>query len=125
MPYPVRMSASVSPSQTIAIPFRPATAGLVKAIVVATWIPPTESPSSSPNGGDPPPTEFPMAVTVGLVKPGGTAPVVSGNAGKTVGSDPHKDLGPPTVVTWADTIAEQADLTADWSANVTNTGQVP
>ena len=92
-------------------------------IAVCTW---TEETPGAGDGVDiSPPTTFPMTVELSIAKPGSATPAASKDASKIVGSDPKKDLGPPTLILWADVMAEQADLAADWSATISNVGQVP
>jgi phospholipase C len=117
MAYPVKFTGDLSPNETLTVPFRPVKAGLVKVIAVVTWHP---SPPPPGEGG---PTVFLLAVRLDIVKPGSTVPVASTTGKKQVGSDPHKDLGRPRIVLWADTPA--ADLSGDWVAKITNTGEVP
>jgi phospholipase C len=119
MAYPVKFNGALSLNQTLTVPFRPVKAGLVKVIAVVTW-----HPSAPPPGpGDP--TVFLLAVRLDILKPGSTVPVASTIGKKQVGSDPHKDLGRPRIVLWADTPAAATDLSGDWAANITNTGEVP
>src|SRR5689334_10919667 len=116
MAYPVKMSGLLAPTQALAVPFRPAKAGLVKAIVVATWdgkLPPPGAP------GDP--RTFFMTLELDVLKPGG-AVAAKKTASKLVGDDPRKDLGRPRIVLWADAQAGAAELAADWTAKVVNTG---
>src|SRR5882724_11272648 len=120
MPYPVKINGDLSPNQTLTLPFRPEKAGLVKVIVVANW-----HPSVKPPPGEGEPSVFFLAVQLDIVKLGSTTPVVSKTGRKQVGSDPHKDLGRPRIVLWADTPAAAADLGGDWVAKITNTGEVP
>src|SRR6266849_461148 len=119
MAYPVKFNGDLSLNQTLTVPFRPVKAGLVKVIAVVTWHPLPPPPGE---GG---PTVFLLAVRLDIVKPGSAVPVVSTTGSKQVGSDPHKDLGRPRIVLWADTPAAAADLSGDWAAKITNTGEVP
>lgn len=124
MEYPIVRSADLEPKQTLTVPFRPQAAGQVKAIVVATW-----HPAASAGGGgavaEPEPAVFTMRVQLDITRPGSNTPAASETAQKKVGTDPTKDFGRPRLVLWADAAATAADVTANWTATVTNTGEVP
>jgi phospholipase C len=117
MAYPIKLTESISPNQTLSVPFIPAKPGLVKAILSATWF----SSETPPSGNVPPdemaPTKFRLGVQLDLLKPGSPAPVASKTAAKTVGSDPREDLGRPRVVLWADTFAGAADIGIEESSD--------
>jgi phospholipase C len=110
------MLGLLSPTQTLAVPFRPTKAGLVKVIVVATWD--GKLPRA---GGSGDPQTFDMTVELDLLKPGGTI-AANKTATKLVGNDPHRNLGRPRIVLWVDAPATAADLAADWTARILNTG---
>jgi phospholipase C len=124
--YPIKSAANLEVGQAFTTTFGPEKAGLVKVILIAGWTPPaTGSSGRNPGPGDPPQTDFRLAVQLDIYKPGGTVPAASNSALKTVGTDPKKDYGKPQVVLWVDTPAVTADLGGDWTAKVTNAGEVP
>jgi phospholipase C len=115
MDYPIKVSGSLPISQSLSTAFRPAKAGLVKVIAVIAWdasVPP------------PPPPTF-LDVQLEIFKPGNALPVATTSDRKQVGISPDKNLGAPRFVIWADALATAADLGADWSAKITNRGDVP
>ena len=121
MAYPVRFSGKFSPPQLLIVPFRPVKAGLVKVIAIVTWDSSVPLPTNP--GDDAPPAYF-LGFKLDILKPGSATPVASTLGRKQVGSDPKKDLGIPRLILWLDTLATTGDLAADWTASLTNNGDV-
>ena len=121
MTYPIRSPRSkVDPDGTLTVPFRPAAAGLVNVIVVATGIQPPPPDGGPQPGQSPTYTSFSVALRVEIFKPGAAAAVGSKQGFVNVtGPDV-----PNRVVLAVQATAVAADLGADWTVRVTNAASV-
>jgi phospholipase C len=139
MAYPVEESQFVPVNGTFDVPFRPAAAGLVTVILVASGSLPARggngggnngsgsgtTPTSSPAlGAAAPdasvPSPFTVAVQLDVVKPGATTPAAEpvSAVANVYGPDVSNQ-----VVLHLDVMATESDLGSDWRARVTNPPQ--
>ena len=108
MPYPIKTQGTVLPGRTLTVPFRPAAAGLVNAIVTVDGSLPFLHPPAS------------VALRLDVFKPGAATPAISKTGSHTLTS-PQSTF---RLVLWGDTAAAAADLNADWTIHLVNTGGV-
>jgi phospholipase C len=125
MPYPITSSQSVAVNQSMTIDFRPAAAGLINVVVVATPVSalpiaraisgsPAVLAGTSPSAPPPPPPPPPeTAFTLELFAPGGQETVFTKIEMKAVGTQ---------VVGWGDAVAAASQLAGDWTVKVSNHG---
>jgi len=110
MSYPVKQSGNLESGDTLAVSFRPQTAGLVNVIVNAIV-----SPPPPPDGdGPPPPPSYTVKLQADIFKPGASTPAASEIGIRNIPGQSNE------MVIAVNAPAAAAELGADWIARVTN-----
>jgi phospholipase C len=124
--YPIRPpELVVDPNQSATIPFRPAAAGLVNVIVTAVGLQLATDGGGTDGGGGKsgqPPAQshfasFTTALRLDILKPGAAMPAASTTGFLNITGPEQQNR----LVVFVTAMAAAADLSADWTAKITNT----